>query len=271
MLHRDDGYRPQDLTLGDHHWRLINRHPPDFGRLINLWLADAFGSMRQGQVLRVAGVADDRLAGHDVLDAARAPTGLFLHLARRCCGGLFTVIYITARHFPDPAVHDEAVPPHQQDPIAWIIQNRCHRAAPHPEYILRETYMIGKFDICQAHADMRGIVHQALAVDHPLARVSHVRDTTGPDGLARPACVPAVVLRLAPSPRPAKEPQDGIVVDGLHGGDGIQPDAFVRAVQANVIDTEPGSGSDTQAREVIADVGRTGNLGLQRNPEFLGR
>jgi hypothetical protein len=33
---------------------------------------------------------------------------------------------------------------------------------------------------------MRGIVHQPLAVDHPLVRVSHVRDTTGPNRLASP-------------------------------------------------------------------------------------
>jgi hypothetical protein len=60
------------------------------------------------------------------------------------------------------------------------------------------------------------------------------------------------------------------VVDGLHGGDGVQPDAFVGAVQADVIDAEPGSGSNAQAREVVADIGRPGNLGLQRNPAFLG-
>ena len=30
---------------------------------------------------------------------------------------------------------------------------------------------------------MRRVVHQALAVDHPLMRVSHVRDTTDPDGM----------------------------------------------------------------------------------------
>src|SRR6266571_1358587 len=40
MLHRDDGDRPQDVAPGDHHWRLINRHPPNFGRLINFRLAD---------------------------------------------------------------------------------------------------------------------------------------------------------------------------------------------------------------------------------------
>ena len=75
------------------------------------------------------------------------------------------------------------MPSHQQHPVAWIIQNRCHRAAPHPKYILREAYVVGEFDICEAHADMRGIVHQALAADHPLVRVSHMRDATGPAGL----------------------------------------------------------------------------------------
>jgi hypothetical protein len=64
------------------------------------------------------------------------------------------------------------------------------------------------------------------------------------------------------SPDAGKEPQNGVVVGGLHGRDGVQPDAFVGAVQPDVIDTEPGSGSDSQAREVVADVGRTGNLYL---------
>jgi hypothetical protein len=39
--------------------------------------------------------------------------------------------------------------------------------------------VIRKLDIGQAHADVRGVVHQPLAVDHPLGRVSHVRDATG--------------------------------------------------------------------------------------------
>jgi hypothetical protein len=46
MLHPDDGDRPQDVALGDHRWRLINRHLPDFGCLINLGLADVLGSLR---------------------------------------------------------------------------------------------------------------------------------------------------------------------------------------------------------------------------------
>jgi hypothetical protein len=34
--------------------------------------------------------------------------------------------------------------------------------------------MVRQFDICQAHADVRGLVHETLAVNHPLVRVSHV-------------------------------------------------------------------------------------------------
>jgi len=80
---------------------------------------------------------------------------------------------------PRPPVHDEPVPPHQQHPLARVIQDHRHRAAPHPEDVLRETHVVRKLDIGQAHADMRGILDQSLAVDHPLMRVSHVRDTTG--------------------------------------------------------------------------------------------
>jgi hypothetical protein len=40
--------------------------------------------------------------------------------------------------------------------------------------------VVRKLDISQAHADVRGVVHQPLAVDHSLLRVSHVRDATGP-------------------------------------------------------------------------------------------
>ena len=71
-------------------------------------------------------------------------------------------------------------PPHQQHPVARIIQDHGHRDPPHPEDILRETHMIRKLDIGQAHADMRGTVYQPLAVDYPFVRVSHLRDTTGP-------------------------------------------------------------------------------------------
>jgi hypothetical protein len=44
----------------------------------------------------------------------------------------------------------------------------------------RETDTIREFDIRKAYADMRSIVHQPFAVDHPLLLVSHVRDTIAP-------------------------------------------------------------------------------------------
>ncbi len=184
MLHPDDGDRPQDVAPGDHRRRLINRHPADLGRLVNLRLPDELGSERQVQILRIVGVADNRLTGHDELDPARTPAGLLLHLARRRRGRVLAIVHVTARQLPDPAIYDEPVPPHHQHPLARIIQDHRHRDPPHPEDILREAHMVRKLDIGQAHADMRGIVHQPLAVDYPLARVSHVRDTTGPDVLA---------------------------------------------------------------------------------------
>jgi hypothetical protein len=48
--------------------------------------------------------------------------------------------------------------------------------------------MVRKLDIGQTHTDVRGVIHQPLAVGHPRARVSHVRDITGP-GSRRPAIV----------------------------------------------------------------------------------
>lgn len=50
MLHPDDGDRAQDVALGDHRRRLVNRHPPDFRRLVNFRLADVLSSVRQVQV-----------------------------------------------------------------------------------------------------------------------------------------------------------------------------------------------------------------------------
>ena len=188
MLHPDDGDRAQDVAPGDHRRRLVNRHPADLGRLVHLRLPDKLGPVRQVQVLRVVGVADNRLAGHDELDTARAPARLLLHLARRRRGRVLSVVHVAARQLPHPAVHDEPVPAHHQHPLARVVQDHRHRAAPHPEDVLREPHVVRKLDIGQAHADVRGVVHQPLAVDHPLVRVSHVRDTTGP-GSRRPATV----------------------------------------------------------------------------------
>jgi hypothetical protein len=60
-----------------------------------------------------------------------------------------------------------------------VVQHNRHRAAPHPKDVLREAHMIRKLDIGRTHADVRGVVHHPLAVDHPLTRVSHLRDATG--------------------------------------------------------------------------------------------
>ncbi len=97
-------------------------------------------------------------------------------LACRCpgrrCGRVLAVVHVTAGQLPDPAVHDEPVPPHQQHPLARIIQHHRHRAAPHPEDVPREPNVVRKLDIGQAHTDVGGVIHQPLAVDHPLVRVS---------------------------------------------------------------------------------------------------
>ncbi len=57
------------------------------------------------------------------------------------------------------------------------------------------------------------------------------------------------------------------MVDGLDGGDGVELDAFVSGVQAGVGDAEPGGGGDAETREVVADVGRAGDLGFDADPE----
>jgi len=72
------------------------------------------------------------------------------HLAGSRSGRVFPVVHVAARQLPDPAVHDEPVPPHQQDPVAGVIQDRRHRAAPHPEDVLGESHLVRKLDIGKA-------------------------------------------------------------------------------------------------------------------------
>jgi hypothetical protein len=43
MLHPDDGDRAQDVAPGDHRRRLVNRHPADLGRLVDLRFTNALG------------------------------------------------------------------------------------------------------------------------------------------------------------------------------------------------------------------------------------
>jgi hypothetical protein len=65
----------------------------------------------------------------------------------------FSVVHVAARQLPHPAVNDEPVP------AACIVEDYRHRAAPHPEDVLREPHVVRKLDIGQAHADVRGVVH----------------------------------------------------------------------------------------------------------------
>jgi cytidylate kinase len=121
---------------------------------------------------------------------------MFLHLPGSCGGRVLPVVHVAARQLPDPAVHDEPVPTHHQNPLARVVQDHRHRAAPHPEDVLREPHMVRKLDIGQAHADVRGVVHQPLAVDHPLVRVSHVRGDVAGE-VAEAECGSAEVLEAA--------------------------------------------------------------------------
>jgi hypothetical protein len=71
----------------------------------------------------------------------------------------FSVVHVAARQLPHPAAHDEPVPAHHQHTLACIVEDYRHRAAPHPEDVLREPHVVRKLDIGQAHADVRGVVH----------------------------------------------------------------------------------------------------------------
>ncbi len=51
-----------------------------------------------------------------------------------------------------------------------------------------------------------------------------------------------------------------MVVDGLDRGDRVDADAFVGDVQADVGDAEACGCWDAEADEVVADVGRVGDL-----------
>jgi hypothetical protein len=157
----------------------LTRLPLNLGGLISVRLADVVGSMGQVQVLRIVGVADDRLAGQDVLEAPGAPAGLFEDFACRRGGRAFAVVDVAAGKFPDPAVNDEPVAPHEQDALAAVIEDRGHGAAAHPEDVLGELRSVGQLDVCMADADVRGVVHHAFTVDCPPRRVSHVLDSNG--------------------------------------------------------------------------------------------
>ena len=53
-----------------------------------------------------------------------------------------------------------------------------------------------------------------------------------------------------------EEGEYGGVVDGLDCGDGVEANAFVGGVQADVVDAKSGGGGDSQSCEVVADVRR---------------
>jgi len=125
VLHPDHGDRAENVPAGDHGLRLVQGHPPHLGGLVYVRRADLLRPAGQVQLLRVVGVADHRLAGQHVLDAARPPAGFLLNLACRRGGRVLAVIDIAARQLPHPAVHDEPVPQHQQHPFARIVRSRC--------------------------------------------------------------------------------------------------------------------------------------------------
>ena len=60
------------------------------------------------------------------------------------------------------------------------------------------------------------------------------------------------------------------MIDGLDRRDRIQPDPFVGAVQSLVVDAEPGGGRDAEPGEVVADVGRPGDLRRRAQPRGGG-
>ncbi len=81
----------------------------------------------------------------------------------------------------------------------------------------------------RAHADVRGVVHQPLAVDQPLVRVSHVRDTTGLERHATattPTCPAAFVPRdraADPADAPASTPDSTAHVEPEHAPSAPRP------------------------------------------------
>ena len=78
-----------------------------------------------------------------------------------------------------------------------------------------------------------------------------------------------VAHRALPGTVPEQGADSG-VVGGLDSGDGVDADAFVGAVQAEVVDAETGGGGDAQPGEVVADVGRSGDLRRHLDPNHPG-
>jgi hypothetical protein len=143
MLHADDGDCADDVPSGDHRGCLVKKYPLNLGGLISVGLADVVGSMGQVQVLRIVGVADNWLAGQDVLKAFGAPASLLKDFACRCASRIFAVVDVTAGKFPDPAVNDEPVAPHEQHALAAVIEDCGHGAAAHSENVLGELHSVG--------------------------------------------------------------------------------------------------------------------------------
>jgi hypothetical protein len=62
--------------------------------------------------------------------------------------------------------------------------------------------------------------------------------------------------------RSTQQSEHCCVVGGLDRRDRVQADAFIDSMQPFVNDTKTRGGGDIQAREIVADVGHTGNLRL---------
>jgi hypothetical protein len=90
------------------------------------------------QVTGGVSIPDDRLESHHELRPSQwAPAGFLLNLPGCDSRRILGVIDIAAGQFPHPPVDDQPMPPHQQDPVLVIHDDR-RRGAAHAHDVLLE-------------------------------------------------------------------------------------------------------------------------------------
>jgi hypothetical protein len=105
----------------------------------------------------VSGLTD--VLGRKELDRSRPPPGLFLDLPRCSSGTVLARIDIATWDLPVPPVHDEPVPPDQQQALPWLVENHGHRASRHSGEVLLELLPIRKLNTGHRQADVRVRIH----------------------------------------------------------------------------------------------------------------
>jgi len=162
VVHANDRPRAHNRTVCDHRRDLSNRKPRHRLGFVAVWRPDLLGAMRHIDLLRAISRSDDRLERQQMPYRPWPPPSLFLNLADRCRGAVFSLIDVPTRQFPDPTVDDEPMPPHQQDLLASLIQHHRHHASPHAHHVRTRRYLG-----LSLRDDANSTAHAENASSHP--------------------------------------------------------------------------------------------------------